>query len=175
MLFIGFGILTDVLQGGVEAYFTAIGFLGQAAAPLAGTITGAAVGCAGGALAGGAAGSVFAGVGAIPGAIGGCLAAGSAGAAVGSSVGTATAVIIGAVGPVIGYIAAFCIGIGFGSMLCILLLLSGMFLPGSALGAYLGEAVPFINILPGWTVFAIRCVFKKSRKDRALSTNHATA
>ena len=53
------------------------------------------------------------------------------------------------------------ISITFGGALILMLVLSGMFYPGTILAAFVGESIPFLNVLPGWTLMAWRCVSKK--------------
>ncbi len=59
----------------------------------------------------------------------------------------------------------FGISLTFGGALIFFLAWSGMFYPGSVLAAFGAEAVPGVNILPGWTLLVVRCMYKKRAEE----------
>ena len=142
VLIILFALFIDGLQAGVSAGFLMLG-------SFAGTIGGAAAGAAAcqgaGTLVAGACATV----------------AGAAGTLV-----NAHLAVIGvplAVG--FGIAVNICISLTMGSELIMLLALNGMFNARYVVGVFIGEAIPGLDNLPGWTFLAIKSVLKKSAKS----------
>jgi hypothetical protein len=54
-----------------------------------------------------------------------------------------------------------------GGTLIMALAMSGMFYPGVILSAFMGEVVPFFNVLPFWTAMTWRCIQLKKKKEEA--------
>ncbi len=54
----------------------------------------------------------------------------------------------------------------FGGALILLLASMGMFYPGTVLSVFLGESMPVINILPGWTLMTWRSLHKKNQEEK---------
>ncbi len=93
------------------------------------------------------------------------IACGTAGGIVGAGV-SAFAVPIG-----VGVDIA--ISITLGGILVMALAWMGMFYPGTVLGAFLGESIPFLDVLPGWTLMVWRCLSKKKAEEKAAKTKEA--
>lgn len=61
----------------------------------------------------------------------------------------------------------------FGGGLILLLAWLGMFYPGTMLGTFLGESIPFLDILPGWTLMTWRCIHRKNKADKKAAQSKA--
>lgn len=146
-----FAVLIDLMQAGISA-----GFL------LLGTMLGTTGGAVGGAIFGqnvcSWAGETVASW---------CM---GVGAAAGGFFGSAANVPLAAVGvPLgigLGFAASVCISFTFGLLLIIFLWRSGMFYPSYVLTVFVGEAIPGIDIVPGWTLLVIRSIMTKSAKEK---------
>jgi len=169
------GAIIDGLQAGVGIALAMVFFGVSIVAPVTGAVVGGVAGCLVGGLGGAAAGTLAAVVGAIPGAAAGCAAGTAAGTAAGSVVGSGVAASSGPMGMLLGYVFDFCIGIGGGTLLVILLVYNKMFYAGSTLVTYIGEALPIINMGPGWTALAVRCTYKKyaEEKEASIATHNS--
>lgn len=64
----------------------------------------------------------------------------------------------------LGMIVDFMISITFGGVLIVILWLNGMLRLSYVAAALLGESVPFISLLPGWTGFAYASARKKEKE-----------
>ncbi len=58
------------------------------------------------------------------------------------------------------------ISITLGGALVIALAYMGMFYPGTVLSVFIGESIPLLDILPGWTLMTWRCLHKKSLEEK---------
>jgi hypothetical protein len=144
---IAFAVFIDALQALFALLFTTLQF----ATPVGGGI--------GGALAAGyycwsVSSGIFSG-------ITNAAACATAGGTVGAGI-SALAVPIGGAVDVM-------ISIVLGGALIAALAFSGMFYPGTVIGGFIGEQIPFLDALvPGWTLMALRCVQLKKKGERAL-------
>jgi len=66
------------------------------------------------------------------------------------------------------------ISITFGGVLVMALAWMGMFYPGTVLGTFLGESIPFLDVLPGWTLMTWRCISKKNAEEKAAAAKKET-
>lgn len=69
-------------------------------------------------------------------------------------------------GAAIGYALSVVFGIGGGAILLTLLAYGGMFYPGAILVTVMGESLPLLNALPGWTALAVRCSYRDWKKQK---------
>jgi len=146
------GVIIDALQAGVSVGIAALAF---AAGPLGGAAAGAAL-CS---VAGETAAKTC-------GAVGGVVGAFFAGAAAG---------VAAPVGMALGYIISFCLGLGGGAILFVLLKYSGIFYPSRFFGGVFGEVFPGLNWLPFWTGTVVFCILKKRREEKeALAASTTT-
>ncbi len=107
----------------------------------------------------------------------GCLAAqkfvsGSVSCAIGGfilgtlgSFGNVAAPITIPIGIVIGFAVDVCLSLTLGIFLIGMLYVCKMFYPGYVTAVFIGEALPGFDILPGWTLLAVRSVLKKSAEE----------
>ncbi len=137
------GVIIDALQAGVSVGIAALAF---AAGPLGGAAAGAALCSAGGEVAAKACGT-------LGGVLGTFFAAGAAAAAA-------------PIGLALGYIISFCLGLGGGAILFVLLKYSGIFYPSRFFGGVFGEIFPGLNWLPFWTGTVVFCILKKRREEK---------
>jgi hypothetical protein len=145
IFFIGFALLIDGLQAMVAWMFVSLGAGLQAVTPVGGAIGGAIAGCA-------------AGTG-----VSGCIQGGLAGGALGAAA-SALGIPLG-VG--LAFVSSVCIGITMGGGLIILLSIFGMYYPGYMWPTFIGEAMPGLDVIPGWTFLAIMCVLKKNAEENS--------
>lgn len=79
--------------------------------------------------------------------------------------------LIGAVGmPLgigLGFASDICISLMLGSALIFLLAINGMYYPGYTWAVFIGETIPGLDIIPGWTFLAISCVLKKNAETKS--------
>ena len=145
------GVIIDALQAGVSVGIAALAF---AAGPVGGAAAGAALCGAAGATAAKACG-------AVGGVVGTFFAAGATAAAA-------------PVGLALGDIISFCLGLGGGAILFVLLKYSGIFYPSRFFGGVFGEVFPGLNWLPFWTGTVVFCILKKRREEKeALAASSA--
>lgn len=73
--------------------------------------------------------------------------------------------IMGPLGAGIGMAIEIALTITLGGAFMLVLAITGMFSPGLAIPAFLGEMIPVLDILPGWTVLAITSVVRHRAKE----------
>jgi len=59
------------------------------------------------------------------------------------------------------------ISITLGGALILALGWMGMFYPGPIISAFIGESLPLIDIIPGWTLLVWRCLSNKKAEEKA--------
>jgi hypothetical protein len=162
-----FALFIDGLQAVLGWVFLTLGAGIPIGAPIAGSIAGASVGCVVGGVGAGII-TVITGGAAFPSlfAVGAaCAAAGAGGALIGGTAGTA----IGAAGIPLGIglsiAAEVCISITLGTGFILLLLVFRMFYPTYVWAVFIGEAMPGLDVIPGWTLLAIRSILKKNAES----------
>ena len=77
----------------------------------------------------------------------------------------AAAVVAVPVGIGLGFLTDVCVSVTFGAGLLFLLKYNDMFYPAYAFGGGLGELIPGLDILPGWTAMTVLSAIRKSREE----------
>ncbi|MDE1925168.1 MAG: hypothetical protein KGH79_03235 [Patescibacteria group bacterium] len=150
---IGFALLIDGLQAALAWMFISAGAAFQAVTPAGGAVGGATLGCA------------------LSSGIAGCIKGAFSGAAAG-----ATASFFGIpLGIGLSFASDVCISLTLGTALIFLLAVNRMYYPGYIWAVFIGEALPGLDILPGWTFLAIRCVLKKNAEMGAGAVGFASS
>jgi hypothetical protein len=94
-------------------------------------------------------------------------ACGTAGAAVGA---LASAIGI-PLGTALTMVSDICISLTFGAGFMVLIFLMGYFRGNTLMifGTYIGKTIPFLDVVPGYTALAIRCVLKNNLAQSVLA------
>jgi hypothetical protein len=157
MLIIGCGMFIDFLMIAFAWAFESIGAGLQAITPAGGGVAGAAIGakiCWNSST----------------GVISGLLAATKCGIAGFAAGGLASALGI-PLGMALTAVSDVCISLTLGSAFIAILFITGYFKGNTAMiwGVYIGKTIPFLDVVPGYTALAIRCVLKNNKAQRVLA------
>ncbi|MEI7719700.1 MAG: hypothetical protein WCI89_00625 [bacterium] len=150
-LVILFALFIDGLQAALSWAFLTMGSALTAATPIGAGAAGAAAGAA---VCYNSAGNVISGV----------IDAVKCGAIAGATFALASPFGV-PLGIGVGIAINICVSIVFGSALVTALGMFGMFDLTSVVGGSLFELIPGLDVAPGWTVMAVRCVLKAKAKE----------